>query len=143
MGLTISTFFSREPFLTWQKTKFVRFLTQSGHKRDPRLPDAPTIYELMDEFKTPPTKRRVAEAMNQGGEWARALMAPPATPSERVALLRAAHEKMVKDPDLLAEAKKLRIDVVPIRGEQLQKMIKEVMVQPPEVIEQIKKLFVQ
>jgi tripartite-type tricarboxylate transporter receptor subunit TctC len=143
MGLTISTFFSREPFLTWQKNKFVRFLTQSGRKRDPRLPDAPTIYELMDEFKTPPTKRRVAEAMNQGGEWARSLMAPPATPADRVAILRAAHEKVVKDPDLLAEAKKLRIDVVPIRGEQLQKMVKEVMVQPPEVVEQIKKLFIQ
>jgi tripartite-type tricarboxylate transporter receptor subunit TctC len=143
MGLTISTFFSREPFLTWQKTKFVRFLTQSGRKRDPRLPDAPTIYELMGEFKTPPTKRRVAEAMNQGGEWARALMAPPATPVDRVALLRAAHEKVVKDPDLLAEAKKLRVDVVPISGEQLQTMVKEVMVQPPEVVEQIKKLFIQ
>jgi tripartite-type tricarboxylate transporter receptor subunit TctC len=143
MGLTISTYFSREPFLTWQKTKFVRFLTQSGRKRDPRLPDASTIYELMDEFKTPPTKRRVAEAMNQGGEWARSLMAPPAVPADRVAILRAGHEKVVKDPDLLAEAKKLRIDVVPIPGERLQAMVKEVMVQPPEVIEQIKKLFIQ
>src|SRR5215510_4267175 len=45
-GLTISTFFSREPFLTWLKTKFVRFLVQSGHKRSERVPDAPTIYEL-------------------------------------------------------------------------------------------------
>jgi tripartite-type tricarboxylate transporter receptor subunit TctC len=143
MGLTISTYFSREPFLTWQKTKFVRFLTQSGRKRDPRLPDAPTIYELMDEFKTPPTKRRVAEAMNQGGEWARSLMTPPAVPADRVAVLRAGHEKVIKDPDLLAEAKKLRVEVVPIRGEQLQAMVKEVMVQPPEVIEQIKKLFIQ
>jgi tripartite-type tricarboxylate transporter receptor subunit TctC len=143
MGLTISTYFSREPFLTWQKTKFVRFLTQSGRKRDPRLPDAPTVYELMDEFKTPPTKRRVAEAMNQGGEWARSLMAPPAVPADRVAILRAGHEKVVKDPDLLAEAKKLRVDVVPIPGERLQAMVKEVMVQPPEVIEQIKKLFIQ
>jgi tripartite-type tricarboxylate transporter receptor subunit TctC len=64
-------------------------------------------------------------------------------PADRVATLRAAFDKAVKDPDLLAEAKKLRIDVVPARGEQLQTMIKEVMVQPPEVVEQIKKLFVQ
>jgi tripartite-type tricarboxylate transporter receptor subunit TctC len=143
MGLTISTYFSREPFLTWQKTKFVRFLTQTGRKRDERLPDAPTIYELMDEFKTAPVKRRVAEAMNQGGEWARPLMAPPATPADRVALLRAAYDKTVKDPELLAEAKKSRITVVPIGGEKLQATAKEVMSQPPEVIEQIKKLFVQ
>ena len=143
MGLTISTYFSREPFLTWQKTKFTRFLAQSGQKRQERLADAPTIYELMDEFKTSATKRRVAEAMLLGGEWARSLMAAPATPADRVATLRAAFDKAVKDPDLLAEAKKLRIDVVPDRGEHLQAMVKDVMVQPPEVVEQIKKLFVQ
>ena len=143
MGLTISTYYGREPFLTWLKSKFVRFLAQSGHKRDARVGDAPTIYELMDEFKTPATKRRVAEAMLLGGEWARPLMAPPATPADRVAVLRAAYEKVVKDPELIAEAKKLRIDVVPVTGEKLQGMAKEVMVQSPEVITQSKKLFTQ
>jgi tripartite-type tricarboxylate transporter receptor subunit TctC len=143
MGLTISTFYGREPFLTWHKTKFIRFLAQSGRKRDPRVADAPTIYELMDEFKTPATKRRVAEAMLQGGEWARPLMAPPATPADRVAALRDAYEKATKDPDLITEAKKLRIEVTPLRGEKLQAMAKNVMSQPPEVVAQIKKLFVQ
>jgi len=143
MGLTIATYFGREPFLSWLNTKFVRFLAQSGKKRKPRVEEAPTIYELMDEYKTPPTKRRVAEAMLQGGEWARPYMVGPGTPAERVVILRAAFDKSVKDPELLAEAKKLRMDVVPNRGEELQKMAKEVMSQPPEVIEQIKKLFVQ
>jgi tripartite-type tricarboxylate transporter receptor subunit TctC len=143
MGLTIATYFGREPFGTWYKDKYVRFLAQSGRKRDSRIADAPTVYELMDEYKTPATKRRVAEAMLQGGEWARPLMAPPATPADRVAILRAAHEKAAKDPDLLAEAKKLRIEITHLRGEQLQSTAKEVMTQPPEVVEQIKKLFVQ
>lgn len=143
MGLTISTFYGREPFLTWIKTKFVRFLAQSGRQRDPRVGDAPTIYELMDEFKTAPTKRRVAEAMLQGGEWARPLMAPPGTPAERVGVLRAAYDKVAKDPELIGEAKKMRIDVTPVNGEKLQGIAKEVMVQPPEVITQIKKLFTQ
>jgi tripartite-type tricarboxylate transporter receptor subunit TctC len=143
MGLTISTYFGREPFLTWLKTKFVRFLAQSGRKREARVEEAPTIYELMDEYKTSPTKRRTAEAMLQGGEWARPYMVGPGTPAERVAILRAAFDKAVKDPELLAEAKKLRMDVTPMRGEQLQSMAKEVMNQPPEVIEQIKKLFIQ
>lgn len=143
MGLTISTYYGREPFLTWTKEKFVRFLAQSGRKRDPRVGDAPTIYELMDEFKTPPTKRRVAEAMLQGGEWARPLMAPPATPDDRVAILRAAYAKVAKDPALIAEAKKMRIEITPHTGEKLQAMAKDVMSQPPEVIAQIKKLFAQ
>ena len=143
MGLTISTYYGREPFLTWLKTKFVRFLAQSGRQRDPRVADAPTIYELMNEYKTAATKRRVAEAMLQGGEWARPLMAPPATPADRVAVLRAAYQQAAKDPELLAEAKKLRIEVTPLNGEKLQGMAKEVMNQPPEVIAQVKKLFVQ
>jgi len=143
MGLTIATYYGREPFLTWLKTKFVRFLAQSGHKRSPRVADAPTIYELMDEYKTPANKRRVAEAMLQGGEWARPLIAPPATPADVVKILRDGYERASKDPELLAEAKKLSIEVVPLRGEQLQKTAVEIIKQPAEVTEQIKKLFVQ
>jgi tripartite-type tricarboxylate transporter receptor subunit TctC len=143
MGLTIATYYGREPFLTWQKSKFIRFLAQSGKKRSPRVADAPTIYELMNEYKTAPTKRRVAEAMLQGGEWARPLMSAAATPPDRVATLRAAYQQMTKDADFLGEAKKLRIDITLQKGEDLQAIAKEVMNQPAEVIEQIKKLFVQ
>ena len=143
MGLTIATYYGREPFLSWLKNKFVRFLAQSGHKRSPRIPDAPTIYELMDEYKTAATKRRVAEAMLQGGEWARPLIAPPATPADRVKILRDGYEKASKDPELLAEAKKLSIEIAPLRGEQLQKTAVDIIKQPAEVTEQIKKLFVQ
>ena len=143
MGLTISTFYGREPFLTWAKNKFIRFIAQSGRKRSDRVADAPTIFELMDEYKTPATKRRVAEAMLAGGEWARSLMATPGTPADRVATLRSSYEQMTKDPDLMAEAKKLRIDITLMRGEELQSKAKDVMSQPPEVLEQIKKLFVQ
>lgn len=143
MGLTIATYHGREPFLGWLKTKFVRFIVQSGHKRSPRIPDAPTIYELMDEYKTAPIKRRVAEAMLQGGEWARPLLAPPGTPADRVKILRDGYEKAAKDPELLAEAKKLSVEVAPLRGEQLQKTAVDILKQPPEVTEQIKKLFVQ
>src|SRR5262245_23651805 len=142
MGLTIATYYGREPFLSWLKTNFVRFLAQSGHKRSDRVSDAPTIYELMDRYKTPATKRRTAEAMLQGGEWARPVLVAPGTPKERVDMLRAAHEKAAKDPELLAEAKKLRMDVVHVGGAALQKMAAEVMNQPPEVIASIKKLFV-
>jgi tripartite-type tricarboxylate transporter receptor subunit TctC len=143
MGLTVSTYFARQPFLTWLKSGFVRFLAQSGRKRDERIADAPTVFELMEQYKTPATKRRVAEAMLQGGEWARSMMAPPATPADRVKALRDAYEKAAKDPELIAEAKKMRIEVTHTPGEELQATAKEVMGQPPEVVEQMKKLFVQ
>lgn len=143
MGLTVSTFFSRQPFLTWNKNGFVRFLAQSGRKRDERIPDSPTIFELMNEYKTPQAKRRVTEAMLLGGEWARSLLAPPGTPPDRIKILRGAYEKAVKDSEFIAEAKKQRVEVNPSKGEELQNSAKDVMDQPPEVIEQIKKLFLQ
>jgi tripartite-type tricarboxylate transporter receptor subunit TctC len=142
MGLTIQTFFSREPFMTWLKGSFVHFLTQSGRKRDARV-NAPTIFELMDEYKTPAPKRRLAQAMLAGGEWARSMLVAPATPPERVQILRDAYEKAAKDPDLLTEAKKLKMDIEPGKASDLQAMAKEAMNQPPEIVEQIKKLFVQ
>ena len=143
MGLTIATYFGREPFLTWYKTNSIAFSPKAAATRQPRLEDAPTIYELMDEYKTSATKRRVAEAMLQGGEWARPYMVAPGTPADRVAVLRAAFDKVVKDPELLAEAQKLRMTSPLCEASNSRSMAKEVMNQPPEVIEQIKKLFVQ
>ena len=143
MGSTITTFFTREPYLRWQKESFTRFLAQSGRKRDERVPDAPTIFELMNEYKTPATSRRVAEAMLLGGYWARPTLAPPGTPPELLKILRESYSKALSDAELVAEAKKGRVDIEPSRGEDLQLVAKKVMDQPPEVIERIKKLFVQ
>jgi tripartite-type tricarboxylate transporter receptor subunit TctC len=142
MGLTISTYFTREPFLSWQKKGFVRFLAQSGRTREERVSAAPTIYELMDEYKTPPTSRRVAEAMLSGGEWARALLVRPGTPPERVKILRQAYEKALNDAELITEAKKGRVEVKFSRGEELEALVRKVMEQPPEVIARIRQLFV-
>jgi tripartite-type tricarboxylate transporter receptor subunit TctC len=142
MGLTISTYFTREPFLSWQKKGFIRFLAQSGRLREERVSAAPTIYELMDEYKTPVLSRRVAEAMLAGGEWARALLVRPGTPLERVKILREAYEKALHDPELIAEAKKGRVEVKFSRGEELEALVRKVMEQPPEVIARIKQLFV-
>lgn len=142
MGLTVATFFSREPFLNWQKTNFTRTLVQSGKKREARLKDTPTLFELMDQYKTPAPTRRFAEAMLLGGDWARPLLAAPGTPADRVKVLRDAYDKTMKDPDFLAEAKKLRFEVEPSRGEELQARAQEVMNQPRDIIERVKKVFV-
>ena len=142
MGLTISTYFTREPFLSWQKRGFIRFLAQSGQKRDERVPGAPTIYELMDEYKTPALNRRVAEAMMVSGEWARAVLVRPGTPLERVKILREAYEKALRDPGLIAEANKGRVEVKFSAGDDLEALVRKVMEQPPEVIARIRQLFV-
>lgn len=142
MGLTIATFFSREPFLNWQKNNFTRSLVQGGKKREARLKDTPTLYELMDQYKTPAPTRRFADAMLLGGDWARPLLAAPGTPADRVKILREAYDRTMKDPEFLAEAKKLRVEIEPSRGEELQTRAQEVLNQPREIVERVKKVFV-
>ena len=48
---------------------------QSGAKRDQRLKDAPTIYELMDKYKTPAAGRSLAKVVLAAGEFGRPLPA--------------------------------------------------------------------
>jgi len=49
--------------------------------------------------------------------------------------------KTMNDPALLADAKKKKWDLDPSSGEELEAIAKEIMVQPPEVIQRIKKLL--
>jgi hypothetical protein len=76
--------FSREPFLTWDKTGFDRHLLQGGMKRDSRAPDVPTIYELMDKYKTPEVSRGAAQVLLVGDDFGRPMVAPPGTPPDKV-----------------------------------------------------------
>lgn len=138
---TVSAYVSREPTRTWIKNGFVRALVQSGSKRFSKLPDVPTIYELFDANKTPDATKRVAKVMLSSGELGRPIMAPPATPADRIKILRDAFAKSMSDPALLAEAKKRNWDIDLLNGEELEALAKEIMVQPPEVIERVRKIL--
>ncbi|HET8563452.1 MAG TPA: tripartite tricarboxylate transporter substrate-binding protein, partial [Candidatus Binatia bacterium] len=80
----ITVHFSREPFLTWEKKGFDRHLVQAGQKRDSRLPDVPTIYELMDKYKSSEVSRRLTRVILAGDELGRPMVAPPGVRVDRV-----------------------------------------------------------
>jgi tripartite-type tricarboxylate transporter receptor subunit TctC len=138
---TVSAYVGREPTRTWIKTGFVRALAQSGAKRYPKLPDVPTIYELMETYKTPDATKRLARVMLSSGDLGRPFMGPPGMPADRVKLLRDAFMKTMSDPALIADANKRKWDLDPLSGEELEATSKEIMVQPPAVIERMKKLL--
>jgi tripartite-type tricarboxylate transporter receptor subunit TctC len=140
-NLTISTYFAREPFLTWHKKGFVRPILQTPKKRDARVSDVPSIYELMDEYKTPEASRRVATVLLAPAVFGRPMVATPGVPPDRVKILRDAYHTSLKDPALLEELKKRRWEVDAISGEEMANLAKEVISQPPEVIERMKKLL--
>jgi tripartite-type tricarboxylate transporter receptor subunit TctC len=141
--ITIAAYFGREPHITWFKKGFTRPFVQTGRKRDPLLPETPTLYELVERYKAGDAERRLVTLFTAPNEFGRPWTAPPATPPDRVKILRDAWTKTLKDPDLVAEATKRRWPVEPVGGEQLATLAKEVVAQPPEVIQRLKKLLAE
>jgi tripartite-type tricarboxylate transporter receptor subunit TctC len=139
--VTVTAYFGRQPFLTWGKNGFVRPLTQTGRKRVPSLSEVPTIHELMDRYKTPEVGRRLATLILAPGEFGRPMVTPPGVPAERIKILREALNKTFRDPEFLAETKKRGWPVEPLAGEELESLAKEVIAQPPEVVQRLKKLL--
>lgn len=141
-AFTLTAFFGRRgPYVSWREKGFVRVLVQTGSKRDPRLPNVPTLYELMDEYKTLESSRRLAKLVLASGDLGRPIIGPPGIPSDRVKILRQAFVKALADPELLAQAEKQNLEIEPTGGEELEALAREVMAQPPEVIERMKKLL--
>ena len=140
-AFTITAFFAREPFITWRKKKFVNVLMQTGRKRDPRLKDTPTIYELMDKYKTPEAGRNLATLVLAAGDFGRPYVMPPNTPPEQVKIIREAFEKTLRDEAVKADAKKKKLELDPSSAEELEKLAKEVTSQSPEIIARMKKLL--
>lgn len=138
---TLASHYGREPFNSWHKKGFDFHVLQSGRKRDPRAAEAQTVYEILDEFKVADTKRRVAQALLSGGEFGRPVLVTPGTPPDRVKMLRESFRNVLKDAELLAEAKRARMDVEYTAGEELEALVKEVLNQPAEVVEQAKKIL--
>jgi tripartite-type tricarboxylate transporter receptor subunit TctC len=138
---TVSSFVGRDPTRTWYKNGFVLALAQSGAKRYPKLPEVPTIYELMETNKTPDGIKRLAKVILSSLDLGRPFIAPPGMAADRVKVLREAFTKTMNDPALLAEANKRKWDVDPLGGEDLEAITKDIMVQPKEVIERMKKLL--
>jgi len=142
-ALTIQAYHSREPYHTWRRTNFARIVMQTGRTRDPRIAEAPTLHELMNEHKTPESGRRLVPLVMAGSDFGRPIIAPPGVPPDRVKILRDAFNKTMADPELLAEAKRKNFDIGPTPGEELEALAKEVVAQPPEIVERLKSLMSQ
>jgi len=136
-----SAHFGREPFDTWHKKNFDRHLVQTSRKRDSRAADVPTTQEIFDQYKVPTNSRRFAQVVLAAGDFGRPMIVTPGTPPERIKLLRDAFVKTLNDPEVLAEAKKARMDVEPTRGEELDALVKEIFDSPPDVLDRVKKIL--
>jgi tripartite-type tricarboxylate transporter receptor subunit TctC len=118
----------------WQAGAFRPLIMFGRTTRFSEFPDVPTGRELTKD----PKALRLLDFAEAPFFMALPLVAPPALPAERAAALQSAFMAMVKDPAFVAEAQKMNLELSPIDGEAVRKVIAQMQATPPEVIEQFK-----
>jgi tripartite-type tricarboxylate transporter receptor subunit TctC len=133
----------RTPWNRWLKENWVTFVIQQGPEKSRLLPPAPTVMEL-----APPEGKPYVSLMSvvlAYTEFDRPFAAPPGVPRERLQILRESFERMLKDPEFAAEAKK-QLDwdgSAHLTGEQLQNKIEVTVTQPADVIKRVKEVLAE
>jgi len=82
--------------------------------------------------------RKVAELVVSQQVFQRSYIAPPQTPAEALAILRAGFDATMKDPAFLADADKVKISIAPIQGGKVQDLIARLYATPKEFVERAK-----
>lgn len=96
---------------------------------------------LIEETRTDEVGRRLATVVLASGELGRPYLLPRGAPAERVKILRGSFMKLMADPEFLAGVNSRNLEAKPSTGEQLEKLAREVIAQPPEVVGRVKKLM--
>lgn len=118
----------------WFPQKKVSVPVQIAFERDPEFADSPALVEFAKDEKTRQIIRLILSPMDMD----RPILLPPGTPPAVVAALRKAFNAAMKDPGLVAEAKKANIEIEEITGETIHAILDRAYAMPPEVIKEAK-----
>jgi tripartite-type tricarboxylate transporter receptor subunit TctC len=132
MILGISSLSSQKP--DWLKpSSDVQFLLQFGYGGAERHPDYSAVPRI-DELATNDEQRGLFVLLQAPFKTARPFAGPPGIPEERLRILREAFMSASKDPDYLADAAKLNVDVSPLDGEKVTGIVRNVYELPPALV---------
>jgi len=118
----------------WIADKKIHVVMQYSMKRSPVFPDVPAIGELAKND----TDRQAIEMMVTRLQFGRPFFLPPDVPADRVEALRRAFDATMKDPAYLAEAEKAKLDISPMRGEEIGPLVAKVLATPPEIVARVR-----
>jgi hypothetical protein len=107
--------------------KLIPFII-SEHWEDPEVKNLPLFEDAIKDKK----KYAIFRAWASQMDFQRPLTVAPGTAKERLAILRTGLAETLKDPELLAEAKKSKLVVTPVSGEQTEKLVDEILSMSPE-----------
>ena len=106
--------------------------------KEPRLKPLPGVATLED-LKLSEEQRKLAEFITSTWTLLRPFAVPPGTPPELVRLLREAFMKAMKSPQLVKDAKRQGVIIVPTPGEEVERIVERLYQTSPEILEKYKK----
>jgi tripartite-type tricarboxylate transporter receptor subunit TctC len=127
-GISLSTLKTRHA--AWMKEKKINIIVQAAFKKAPELADVPLIVDQTKDTE----KLQILKMFLAAQEMARPFATPPGIPDDRLKALRAAFDATMKDPQYLAEAEKAKIEVEPVSGATIDKLLAELYATPKDVI---------
>lgn len=117
----------------WITEKKVHMLAQFSFKPHPELPDVPVMMDLVQN----PDDKRALELVFATQEMGRPFAAPPGIPADRAAALRKAFLDVMRDPALLEDARKQKLEIDPISGEEITELLVKLYDTPKEIAERV------
>jgi tripartite-type tricarboxylate transporter receptor subunit TctC len=114
----------------WLKNKRINLALQMALHKNSELADVPLVMDLARDDR----ERQILKLVLSRQEMGWPFTAPPDLPKDRAAALRAAFDATMKDPDYLAETNQRRLDINPMSGAAIHKLIDELYATPPEAI---------
>jgi tripartite-type tricarboxylate transporter receptor subunit TctC len=118
----------------WLAEGKLRPIVQMSLERIAELKDVPTA----SEFAATDTDRQMLALYFGPNEIGRPYMGPPEVLADRLQALRRAFDATMKDVAYLEEAKSQKMDVDPMTGEEMEKLLKTIYASPPELVQRLK-----
>ena len=129
-GLSWSTIKAARPH--WIKNNKLNVIVQLGLAKLPELPDVPAALDLV----TDPVKKQVLGLILVRQELGRPVAAPPGVPADRLEILRSAFDATMKDPQFLAEAAKLELEIEPLSAPEIDKLLADAFATPKAIVQE-------
>jgi tripartite-type tricarboxylate transporter receptor subunit TctC len=116
---------------TWIPEKKLNYLVHMSETKAPELKHIPLISDFAND-----RQKQILRLVLSRQTMGRPFAAPPGIPEDRKQALRRAFDATLKDPAFLAEASKLKLDVNPVSGETVDKLIAELYATPKDIVEE-------
>ena len=121
----------------WIRDKKLNLLLLMGLHRSAELPDVPTILEKAKNDREVAIMKLIFTRQTLG----RPFVAPPNLPEDRKQALLKAFDETMKDPAFLADAKQLGLEISPVDGAAVDKIVNDLYATPPNILEETHKLI--